>query len=184
MATTGFEAGEPEQSSRDTQNPTPGPRGSSIRIGFALVVAVLVVIVDQVTTWIVERDLHSPVHLWGPLGLSLTYNSGSAFSLFTGQIGILIPVIIVLIVALLWAVWKSTSVRMAVVLGLILGGALGNLFDRFFGGHGGSVVDFITLSHWPTFNFADMSITVGVILFVGLTVFHSPDHDASKGEPA
>lgn len=182
MATSDLQADEPVRPSSDIERVTARPRDSAVRLGCALVVASLIVLVDQFTTWIVERKLHGSVHLWGPLGLSLTYNSGSAFSLFTGQIAVLIPIIIVLIVALLWAVWKSTSVRMAVVLGLVLGGALGNLFDRFFGGHGGSVVDFVTLSHWPTFNFADMSITVGIILFVGLTIFHSSDGDSNKGD--
>ena len=46
-------------------------------------------------------------------------------------------------------------------LGLVLGGALGNLADRAFRGHHGDVVDFITLTHWPTFNVADACITVG-----------------------
>ena len=56
----------------------------------------------------------------------------------------------------------------ALALGLILGGALGNLADRAFRRHHGSVVDFITLSHWPTFNVADSCITVGVVVLVVL----------------
>jgi lipoprotein signal peptidase len=28
------------------------------------------------------------------------------------------------------------------------------------------VVDFITLTHWPTFNVADSSITIGVVLVI------------------
>lgn len=48
-------------------------------------------------------------------------------------------------------------------LGMILGGALGNLVERF-GQH--YVVDFIDMyvgsSHWPTYNVADIGISVGV----------------------
>ena len=51
-------------------------------------------------------------------------------------------------------------------LGLLLGGALGNLTDRLFRGHHGAVVDFITLTHWPTFNVADSSITIGAVLVI------------------
>jgi signal peptidase II len=50
-------------------------------------------------------------------------------------------------------------------LGLIFGGAVGNLIDR---ARWGSVVDFIDVYwrawHWPAFNVADSSITVGVAL--------------------
>ncbi|HUA94033.1 MAG TPA: signal peptidase II, partial [Acidimicrobiales bacterium] len=56
----------------------------------------------------------------------------------------------------------------AVAVGLVLGGALGNLSDRAFRGHHGDVVDFVTLTHWPTFNVADACITVGVVLLVVL----------------
>ena len=45
--------------------------------------------------------------------------------------------------------------------GMLLGGAVGNLIDRIANG---SVIDFIKLPHWPAFNFADISITFGVIV--------------------
>ena len=50
-------------------------------------------------------------------------------------------------------------------LGLIFGGAVGNLIDR---GRFGAVVDFLDFYwrqyHWPAFNVADSSISVGVAL--------------------
>jgi signal peptidase II len=50
---------------------------------------------------------------------------------------------------------------------LILGGAAGNLIDRLRQGY---VVDFIDFHyqnwHWPAFNVADSSITIGAVLLV------------------
>ena len=51
---------------------------------------------------------------------------------------------------------------------LVLGGAIGNLADRVRLGY---VVDFIHAHwrmrfHWPTFNVADIAITVGIGLMV------------------
>jgi signal peptidase II len=60
----------------------------------------------------------------------------------------------------------SRTFALSVALGLILGGALGNLSDRLFRGHHGAVIDFITLTHWPTFNVADSCITIGAIVVV------------------
>jgi signal peptidase II len=55
---------------------------------------------------------------------------------------------------------------------LLLAGILGNLTDRFRLGY---VVDFIVLHagnyHWPTFNVADASITVGALLLAYDLVF-------------
>jgi signal peptidase II len=130
------------------------------------VVSGSVVLVDQVTKSVAVADLHHPQHLIGPFGLALGYNSGSAFSLFTGRAAVLGPVAGVLVVVLVWLAWRAASAAMGAALGLVLGGALGNLTDREFRGHHGEVVDFITLSHWPTFNVADACITVGVVLVV------------------
>jgi signal peptidase II len=46
---------------------------------------------------------------------------------------------------------------------LVTGGALGNLYDRIQYRY---VIDFIHATHWPTFNVADVCITVGVLLIV------------------
>lgn len=67
-------------------------------------------------------------------------------------------------------------------LGLILGGAIGNLIDRARLGY---VVDFIDLHwrghHWPTFNVADIGISVGIALLVIDMVFSTKEPaDASR----
>jgi signal peptidase II len=131
-----------------------------------LVLAGAVVAADQVTKSLAESKLagHAPVHLLGPLGFDLSFNSGSAFSLFTGRTVVHEIVAAALVVAVVVAAWRATGWLRGLSLGLILGGALGNLADRTLRGHHGSVVDFVTLSHWPTFNVADSAITVGAIL--------------------
>jgi len=153
------------------------------RLLLAAAVAGIVVAVDQVTTSLVEADLRRPLHLIGPFGLAIGYNSGSAFSLFTGDAPVLVAVAIVLSAVLVWMAWRARSSAMAVALGLVLGGALGNLCDRAFRGHHGDVVDFITLSHWPTFNVADACITVGVVLLVALYWWGPASAGPSASEP-
>ncbi|HEX6476196.1 MAG TPA: signal peptidase II, partial [Acidimicrobiales bacterium] len=54
----------------------------------------------------------------------------------------------------------------AIAVGLILGGAVGNLVDRLVRSNGGSVIDFIDLRYWPTFNVADACIVCGAVLLV------------------
>lgn len=130
------------------------------RAVLAASVAAAAVVADALSTSWALSALHHPVHLLGPLGLGLQYNSGTAFSLLSGSW--LLPVLLVLLVAVGWAAWRAGTRILAVGFGLVLGGALGNVADRF--GHHGRVVDFVTLTHWPTFNVADACITVGVVL--------------------
>ena len=147
----------------------------------ALAVALAVVVVDQVTTTLAEDHLHHPVHLLGPLGLDLGFNTGSAFSLFTSFAPVLVVVAVVVAVALCLLAWRARSATAAVGFGLVLGGAVGNLVDRLARGHHGAVVDFITLSHWPTFNVADACIVVGLALVVVTAYRPAPVPTAPSG---
>ncbi|HVC15633.1 MAG TPA: signal peptidase II [Acidimicrobiales bacterium] len=153
---------------RGTVAPLTGGRHRAVLVTAA--VAAVVIAADQATTSWVLADLHGHAHLVGPLGLGLAYNSGTAFSLFSGAGDWLVPLVVVLLLGIGWLAWQTRRIVLAVAYGLVLGGALGNAGDRLFRGHHGQVVDFITLSHWPTFNVADACITVGVVLVIAVAL--------------
>jgi signal peptidase II len=135
-------------------------------LGATAVIAAVVIAADQTTTSWAVADLHRPVHLVGPFGLALEYNSGTAFSLLEGAGDWIVPVVVAVLAVVGWLAWRAERTLLTVAYGLVLGGALGNLADRVFRGHHGDVADFVTLRHWPTFNVADACITVGVVLLV------------------
>ena len=61
--------------------------------------------------------------------------------------------------------------------GLVGGGICGNLIDRMLRAPGalrGAVVDWIEVTHWPTFNLADSSIVVGAVLAAVLVLRNIP----------
>jgi signal peptidase II len=137
----------------------------------AFAIAVVVAVLDRVTTSLAVDHLHDVHHVWGPFGLALTYNSGFAFSLFSGR-GALVTVLLCIgVVVLGFVVAQVRTLPLAVGSGLVLGGAIGNLSERIVGGPGGDVPDFITLRYWPTFNVADACVTVGVIIVIVVMLF-------------
>ena len=137
----------------------------------AFAIAAVVVVADRVTTSLAEDHLHSVQHLWGPFGLALTFNSGFAFSLFSGRATAVTVLLCIGVVVLAFVVAQVRTVPLAVGAGLVLGGAVGNLSERIVGGHGGQVPDFITLDFWPTFNLADACVTVGVVIVIVAILF-------------
>ncbi len=139
-------------------------------------------VVDWVTTTLAVDHLHDVRHVWGPFGLALTFNSGFAFSLFSGRAAAVTVLLCLGVVVLAVIVAHVRTVPMALGAGLVLGGAVGNLSQRIFGGHGGRVPDFITLEHWPTFNVADACVTVGVVVVVVALLFG--DRSALRAEGA
>jgi signal peptidase II len=137
----------------------------------AFAIAAIVVVADRVTTSLAIDHLHDVRHLWGPVGLAMTFNSGFAFSLFSGKAVAVTVLLCIGVMVLAFVVAQVRTVPLAIGAGLVLGGAVGNLSERIIGGHGGQVPDFITLDYWPTFNFADACVTVGVVLVIAALVF-------------
>ncbi len=133
------------------------------------------------TTTLALDHLHDVRHLWGPLGLALTFNSGFAFSLFSGRAVVVTVLLCIGLVVLAFVVAQVKTVSLAIGAGLVLGGAIGNLTERIAGGHGGQVPDFITLDYWPTFNVADACVTVGVVIVVATLLFGGRSEGRERG---
>lgn len=149
-----------------------------------------ILIADQLTKYLSLTYLshQNPVKLipsffW----LTLRYNSGAAFSLFS-QYPFLLT-IFTLLASVIIIVWGVTLPRkdkfMQIALGMIAGGASGNLADRLL--RGGLVVDFLDLHwfgkiHWPTFNLADTAICTGVGLVLLDHILHARKGKALPGK--
>lgn len=129
----------------------------------ALALAVAVVAVDQATkAWARAAVLPGDREAVLPLvDIVNVRNRGVAFGLLADG-GIAVTVVTVVALAALVAFFVFNRRRALVWLptGLLLGGAAGNLVDRAVEG---AVTDFIDLPLWPSFNFADIAITAGVL---------------------
>jgi len=141
-----------------------GP-GAARRLLVTGAVALVVVAADQATkSWAVHRLARGPIHVVWKLDLELTYNSGAAFSVAQGWAPVLGAVALVVVLVLLTTARRVQSTPLALALGLVVGGALGNLADRVVRSNHGSVIDFVALHFWPTFNVADACVVVGGIM--------------------
>lgn len=144
-----------------------------------LVLLAVILILDQLTKFIVDRTM--PLHHSIPVIenlFSLTYirNTGAAFGFLAGSAAAFrLPFLIVFslvaigfVIAMLRRL-PDGETGLITALAFILGGAIGNLIDRFVYGE---VIDFLDFYwsgyHWPAFNVADSFITMGV----AITVFY------------
>lgn len=141
-----------------------------------MVVAVAIVIADQVTKWAIVEwiPLYDKVPLNSFINLTHQKNSGAAFS-FLAQAGgwqrwffvVLAAGVSAVIAVWLWRIRNDGQTVLAAGLAMVLGGAIGNLIDRIVLGH---VTDFIQVwfGGWafPSFNVADAGISVGAALLI------------------
>lgn len=149
-------------------------RGKAVGIFAAM--AVFALGLDLITKeWATKLDPDEPIRvLGGAVYMSLTRNSGAAFSLFADHTYIF-PIIAVGVLG--WIGWMARNLRSlpwALALGMVLGGVVGNLLDRIFRAPApfhGHVVDFISVfdphgQAFPIFNVADMALVGGVSLAI------------------
>ncbi len=139
-------------------------------------IAGLVVILDQVTKWLISRSLsyyEGVTVIPGFFNLIYIHNPGGAFGIFAKNQSNLQSILFILIavaaMGLVLYLYKNTPPEyplLSVGLALIFGGALGNMIDRL---RLGEVIDFIDIYiahwHWPAFNIADSAISIGMVIF-------------------
>ncbi|MBI4550246.1 MAG: signal peptidase II [Candidatus Omnitrophica bacterium] len=135
-------------------------------------VSVFIVVFDQLTKFLALKYLspYESIPLLGPwVRLTLVKNPGIAFGLFGERSGVLIFIVLSCLAGLIVLSYQMRQADLArrMALAFILGGAVGNLIDRVLFGH---VIDFLDFRVWPVFNLADSFITVGVGLFLILTM--------------
>ncbi|HEX6678990.1 MAG TPA: signal peptidase II [Actinomycetes bacterium] len=150
--------------------------------------AAVVVVLDQLSKWLVVRQLGGgrPLRLLGSfVELRYTTNSGGAFSLLTGAPLFFALTAAVIVGGIVYAARRAEGRALLFALGLLLGGAVGNLLDRLLRGgvplHG-EVVDFVKVGPWPVFNLADSCITIGGLLLAFLLSRPEQPAGGSAGE--
>ncbi len=170
-----------------------------------LILITALTIFDQVTKRIAEANLvfAEPVPLIPMFNFMLVYNEGAAFS-FLSQAGgwqrwfFVVLATCVCAYLLRWLRNLNASQKLlGLSLSLIISGALGNLIDRALFGKVTDFIDFYYQAdscvyfffylpnqgcHWPTFNVADILISIGAIL-MAFQIFHeSPETEKTCDE--
>ena len=115
-----------------------------------------------------QRVPHEVLSHW--LRMTLVYNPGAAFGLHVGEysrwVFMALTVGALVILGRLYLSTRAGDTTRVTALSLVCGGALGNLLDRIASKEG--VVDFIDVgvrdARWPTFNVADMAVSIGAFL--------------------
>jgi signal peptidase II len=145
----------------------------------ALLTAAVVVLVDQWTKWLAFTSLEpgDSAGVLPGLNLSRVENEGIAFGAFAGRPALVFGLMAAALGVLVWFYLRHrTRPGLWLATGLLLGGAIGNAIDRVWLGY---VRDFLELPHFPTFNFADVAITFGVVVLV-LSIEQQPEADEDR----
>jgi signal peptidase II len=155
-----------------------------------VIISLSVFLLDQVTKWLVQSFvvLHDSVPIVGnTVRLTFIYNQGMAFGIAIPNKLVFNVLSIIAAGAILYYIIRFKNERFLprFSLSIIFGGAIGNLIDRIIHGR---VVDFIDvdipdihipafhlakfnvpelyMDRWPVFNFADITVSIGMFLLL------------------
>jgi len=144
-----------------------------------LIFIILIFTLDRITKIYViyfsDKLNNSELFLSKYLNISLTWNEGIAFGLFSFNQNYLYNFLTLIIFFVIFVIFimiiKSEGIK-KYALSMIFGGALGNFYDRIIFKAVPDFVDFhIEDFHWFVFNVADIFITLGVIFMILFELF-------------
>jgi len=141
------------------------------RFSVMITIFVAILVLDLVTKYVFDAMLAdgNTINVIPYLfNFKLVHNFGAAWGMMAGKQVFLIALslIFIIIFVVYYIKEKNKTWLLNVTFGFLFAGCVGNLFDRLIFGY---VRDFIQFDFWksfPIFNFADVSLCVGVVLFI------------------
>ena len=127
--------------------------------------------IDLLSKYLVFQyvDLYKFIKITSFLDITHIHNFGISFGLFAETIPSVFLIIIALLVVffIIYLLLNAHDYLEYWGLFIIICGAIGNIIDRFVNGY---VIDFIYFHinqyYWPAFNFADIYISIGIIMIL------------------
>lgn len=150
----------------------------------SLIIAVISAVIDQ----LIKLHINSTVELYEvrkfiPKVLSITHvrNAGAAWSIMEGRTWflILLPIAVIAAALVFMFINRRKSKLCLLSLALVLGGGIGNLIDRV---RMHEVIDYLKLElfDFPIFNFADICVVIGAIMFAVYIFFFDESEKKDK----
>ena len=160
-----------------------------IKYPWLWLLTLILILLDRYTKVVIVNSSDLPIDVIpGFFSIVRVTNTGIAFGIFSSVSSsimnpLLSAVALVVVVALAYMLlFKDDIFPIRFSMHLLIAGAVGNSWDRLAYG---KVIDFLDFSiagrHWPSFNVADASITVGLVIILIFTLFFTgKKSDVSK----
>lgn len=136
------------------------------------VLALIVIITDQISKWFVVKEMEqseSIVVIKNFFSITSHRNKGAAWGILENQMIFFYIITLVVVIGIIYYMQKyaKENALLAMSLGLLLGGALGNFIDRLFRNEVVDFLDFKIINYnYPIFNIADSALFIGVVILI------------------
>ena len=136
-----------------------------------IIIFLLLVFADLFSKFLVFNyiELYKFIKITNFLDITHIHNFGVSFGLFAGTIPPIVLIIFAILVVffIIYLFLKTEDIYEHWSFFIIICGAVANIIDRSLNGY---VIDFIYFHinqfYWPAFNFADIYISLGIIMII------------------
>lgn len=142
-----------------------------IKFSVMMAIIVAILVVDLVTKYVFDAKLaggESVTVIPYLFNFRIVHNYGAAWGMLAGkQVFLIVLTFIFLGIFIFYFIKeKNKSWLLNVTFGFLFAGCLGNLYDRLIFGYVRDMIEFDFWKSFPIFNFADVALSVGVVLLV------------------
>lgn len=142
-----------------------------IKFSVMMAIIVAILVVDLVTKYVFDAKLaggESVTVIPYLFNFRIVHNYGAAWGMLAGkQVFLIVLTFIFLGIFIFYYIKeKNKSWLLNVTFGFLFAGCMGNLYDRLIFGYVRDMIEFDFWKSFPIFNFADVALSVGVVLLV------------------
>ena len=142
-----------------------------IKFSVMMAIIVAILVVDLVTKYVFDAKSaggESVTVIPYLFNFRIVHNYGAAWGMLAGkQVFLIVLTFIFLGIFIFYYIKeKNKSWLLNVTFGFLFAGCLGNLYDRLIFGYVRDMIEFDFWKSFPIFNFADVALSVGVVLLV------------------
>ena len=143
----------------------------------SMISVILMVAFDQITKYLIATNMFvgDSFDVIGDFfSIHYVQNTGAGFSILEGKMTFFYAITIFALCFLFYLLFNNESdskiYHYAIL--MMIGGTFGNFIDRIFRHYVVDFLDFVIFGYdFPVFNVADCFLTIGVILFVLVTIY-------------
>lgn len=158
-----------------------------LKFGVMMAIIVAVLVLDLVTKYVFDSKLEngeSVVVIPYLFNFRIVHNYGAAWGMLAGkQVFLIVLTFVFLAIFIYYYIKeKNKSWLLNVTFGFLFAGCLGNLYDRIGFGYVRDMIEFDFWKSFPIFNFADVALSVGVVLLVVYLIIYFVRESKSKAK--
>lgn len=156
-----------------------------LKFGVMMAIIIALLVLDLVTKYVFDAKLADGKTITVIpylFNFRIVHNYGAAWGMLAGkQVFLIVLTFVFLAIFIVYYIKeKNKTWLLNITFGFLFAGCLGNLYDRLIFGYVRDMIEFDFWKSFPIFNFADVALSIGVVLLLVYLIVYFVKESKSK----